>query len=139
MKLNKFIIAGLSVVLLAGCGGNTETKPAEQEAAAPTTTAAESNAKDVTADVEAYLAKELESDSTATACKDRDVKWVCNLQSVTRNGDSLTVTVTKLEVPSIKAAAMGFKNFLANPDSPVTDAKQLTVTSGSESETVDMG
>lgn len=136
MKLNKIIVAGLSVVLLAGCGGSTETKPAEP--AAPTT-AAESNAKDVTADVEAYLAKELESDSTATACKDRDIKWVCNLQSVTRNGDSLTVTVTKLEVPSIKAAAMGFKNFLANPDSPVTDAKQLTVTSGSESETVDMG
>lgn len=138
MKLNKIIVAGLSVVLLAGCGGNVETKPAE-EPAAPTTVAAESNAKDVTADVEAYLAKELESDSTAAACKDRDVKWVCNLQSVTRNGDSLTVTVTKLEVPSIKAAAMGFKNFLANPDSPVTDAKQLTVTSGSESETVDMG
>lgn len=138
MKLNKFIIAGLSVVLLAGCGGSVETKPAE-EPAAPTTVAAENNAKDVTADVEAYLAKELESDSTAAACKDRDVKWVCNLQSVTRDADSVTVTVTKLEVPNIKGAVMGFKNFLSGPGSPVADAKQLTVTSGSESETVEMG
>lgn len=134
MKLNKFIIAGLAAVLLAGCGGNTETKPAEQEAAAPTTAAIESNARDVTADVEAYLAKELEAETTESACRDKNISWVCNFKTAEVEDDTVTVTVGAIEVPGgIKAVAVAYKNFLNADGSPVSDASKLRVSTGFDS------
>ncbi len=125
MKLNKIALAALASFLMVGCGATPS--PTATPETSPT-------GEDVTSQVEAYLAKELESESTAEACTAKEIKWVCNFTSATREGDSLIIKVGDIEVPGgLKAVASGYKNFLSNPESPLTDVTDVTVESGDDS------
>ena len=88
----KRLLSIVAVVLLAGCGGG---EPAETttvpETSAVETTAAVPAGQDVTAEVEAYIAPELEAGLLAEACQ-AGTTWVCNVETITLTDGVLTVT-----------------------------------------------
>jgi len=123
----KRLLSIVAVVLLAGCGGESAETTTVPETSAVETTVAAPAGQDVTAEVEAYIAPELEAGSLAEACQ-AGTPWVCNVETITLADGVLTVTLSEPGEASLQAVAMGFRNFMQ--DGPVSFEKVTAVTSG---------
>lgn len=104
------------LLALAGCGGSTEPAETAEPASTAQTTMA---GQDVTQEVDAYIAGELEAASLADACTNQDITWACNIDTITLDGNTLTVTLTEQGEATLQAVAMSFRNFLGD-GAPVT-------------------
>ncbi len=125
----KRLLSIVAVVLLTGCGGGgeaIETTTVPETSAVETTVAAPAG-QDVTAEVEAYIAPELEAGSLAEACQ-AGTPWVCNVEIITLADGVLTVTLSQTGETTLQGVAMGFRNFLQ--DGPVSFNKVTAVTGG---------